>query len=232
MGSKKAEFTKKAIDPGPLKQEFTTEQFQQYIKSPVAMLQHPCRKIVFTIESRDQGWGNRSRSDNKYGASWTWFSVGLERFEADSDAEDPEDAEAVTSQLATSLDSPTSLRLDKIRTIWPESRPVEPQTTGSPEQWKFHHELHPQPDRMIQANLTVHGHTTEHRVVWSCTDDIDPESEEGEKLAYKGRGQATGNGEFVRSLKLGDIVSVWAHARFPGWGNYVRSVKIEVYYAV
>ncbi len=226
MGSDKAEFFKKAIHPGPLKQEFTTEQFQQYIKSPVALLQYPCRKIVFTFESRDQGWGNRGQSTNKYEASWTWFSVGLERFEADSDAED---AEAVTTQLATSLDSPTPLRLDRIRAIWPESRPAE---AGHPEQWKFHHELHPEPDRMIQANLTAHPRTTEHRVVWSYTDDIDPESEAGEQLTHQGRGRATGNGEFVRGLKLGDIVSVWAHARFPAWVNQVRSVKVEVYYAV
>lgn len=74
----------------------------------------------------------------------------------------------------------------------------------------------------------------EHRVVWSYTDDI-PHStltQLGLSLEERGRGKATGNGEFVRNLKLGDIVTVWAKARFPGWVNYVENVKVDVYWAV
>lgn len=43
-------------------------------------LAHPVRKIVFTIESRDQGWGGGD-SRGSYHGSWTWFEAGLERFD-------------------------------------------------------------------------------------------------------------------------------------------------------
>lgn len=58
------------------------------------------------------------------------------------------------------------------------------------------------------------------------------ESPEVTALAEIGRGKATGDGEFVRNLKLGDIVTVWAKARFPGWVNYVDRVKVDVYWAI
>ena len=79
-------------------------------------------------------------------------------------------------------------------------------------------------------------------MVWSYTDDIIyPPSEESDEpvdirvvseLEECGRGKSTGDGEFVRNLKLGDIVTVWAKARFPGWTNHVERVKVDVYWAV
>ena len=59
------------------------------------------------------------------------------------------------------------------------------------------------------------------------TDDWDEDS-----LEEEGRGPQTGNGEFVRSLKLGDIVSIWGKARFRGWVNHVQKVKVDLYWAV
>ncbi|PKY06054.1 hypothetical protein P168DRAFT_303730 [Aspergillus campestris IBT 28561] len=37
---------------------------------------HPCRKIVFTIDSRDQGWGGGRRT-TPYEGSFTWFDVDV-----------------------------------------------------------------------------------------------------------------------------------------------------------
>lgn len=71
----------------------------------------------------------------------------------------------------------------------------------------------------------------EHRVEWSWTDDVDDEAG-ALALTQEGRGRDTGNGEFVRGLRLGDVVTVWAKSRFPAWVNYVESVKVEVYWAV
>ncbi len=72
----------------------------------------------------------------------------------------------------------------------------------------------------------------EHRVTWSWTDCVDPDSDEALELEKQGRGKATATGEFVRNLKLGDVVTVWAKSRFPGWVNYVKSVKVDVYWAM
>jgi len=42
----------------------------------------PCRKIVFTIKSYDQGWGGTRGEDGPYAGSFTWFDVGKERLSA------------------------------------------------------------------------------------------------------------------------------------------------------
>ncbi len=55
----------------------------EWVGLPDHMLEHPCRKIVFTITSHDQGWGGDNPEDRRtYNNSWTWFEVGLERFDA------------------------------------------------------------------------------------------------------------------------------------------------------
>lgn len=98
----------------------------------------------------------------------------------------------------------------------------------------FKHELHPSDQLKVQCNLTAEKEALEHRVVWSYTDDVDPERdvEAATKLERQGRGKATGTGKFVRDLKLGDVVTLWSKARFPSWANFVESAKIEVYYAI
>lgn len=47
-----------------------------------------------------------------------------------------------------------------------------------------------------------------------------------------GRGSETGRGDFVRNLKPGDVITVWAKSRFAGWTNYVEAVKVDVYWAM
>ena len=74
--------------------------------------------------------------------------------------------------------------------------------------------------------------TSEMEIVWKWDDDIQPKSAEAQALEDRGRGIETGNGKFVRSLKVGDIVTVWARSRFPGWVNFVESVEIDVFWAV
>ncbi|KAF6792649.1 hypothetical protein CMUS01_16143, partial [Colletotrichum musicola] len=57
-------------------------------------------------------------------------------------------------------------------------------------------------------------------------------SPEADRLVDFGRGRGTGTGRFVRSLKLGDVVTVWGKARFGGWTNNVEFVKVEIYWAI
>lgn len=44
-------------------------------------LAHPCRKIVFTIDSHDQGWGGEPGCRGTYRGSYTWFNADVVPFE-------------------------------------------------------------------------------------------------------------------------------------------------------
>ena len=110
--------------------------------------------------------------------------------------------------------------------MWPDSKIIE----GG---YKYvGEEVNPSPDHKVQSNLVASRELKEHRVVWSYLDNIDPESPEADKLEEVGRGRATGDGKFVRSLKVGDVVTLWGQARFPGWENKIQMVQIDVYWAV
>ncbi len=108
---------------------------------------------------------------------------------------------------------------------------IQPQSDGNGSETSFYYHLLPNND-MIQCNVVADSSYRTHRVEWSWTDDVDPQSLEAEELAKIGRGKASGNGEFVRNLRLGDVVTVWAKSRFPGWANYVLDAKVEVYWTV
>lgn len=69
--------------PLMLNRPHSLETFQQAVSAPQPILEHPCRKIVFSIRSHDQGWGGDARHHGTYEGSWTWFDAGLEKFEAD-----------------------------------------------------------------------------------------------------------------------------------------------------
>jgi len=68
-------------DPISLKSEHDQETWQDWIGLPDKTILHPARKIVFTLRSHDQGWGGQSADHGTYHGSWTWFDVGLERFD-------------------------------------------------------------------------------------------------------------------------------------------------------
>lgn len=87
--------------------------------------------------------------------------------------------------------------------------------------------------KCLQKNLTATRESQEHKIVWSYQADVqDPDSIAAKALEDQGRGRETANGEYVRNMQIGDIVTVWAKARFPGWVNVVESIEIDVYYAV
>lgn len=179
------------------------------------MLSHPCRRIRFTIRSHDQGWGGHWADDEENGPyydSWTWFEAGLERWCRKEEDEAPR------------------LELEDIRSIYPEVK-----WDDDKEEAGFEFPLHPKDDLQIQANITADHAFTNHTVTWNYNDDIDPENDTEAAVNLEkqnGRGKATGNGKFVRELRIGDMVTVWAKARFPAWCNFISSVKVEVYWAI
>ena len=103
---------------------------------------------------------------------------------------------------------------------------------GGQVEYEYAHQLLPRDDFLIQKNRAASRDWANHVVCWSYLDDDEPDSDGGRALDAAGRGRATGNGEFVRGLRLGDVVTAWGMARFAGWVNCVESAQIDVYWAV
>lgn len=131
----------------------------------------------------------------------------------------------------------TILPVRALRPLHPQVRPSgQGGDSGDDEagedEYEYNHSLLPEPQWTIQRNLTAHGEIKEHTVVWSASDDVAPDSIDARDLEDKGRGSMTGDGSFVRGLEVGDVLTVWGKARFPGWANHVDYLKMEVYWAV
>lgn len=202
---------------------------------------HPCRKLVFHIKSHDQGWGGGREDRGTYNGSFTWFDVGKEKIRAvDVDAQ-PElqwETEGLRRPRApawlmsdadqsSEWDGWGSLRYD-LETVDPMFKPRR--EDEKLETWLTDATLEhpPQPHGMVlQKNLTAVREMQDREIVWRWDDDEQPEM-----LEAMGRGSETGNGDFVRSLQIGDVVTVWARARFPGWANLVEELRVDMYWAV
>ncbi|KAI1324916.1 hypothetical protein F5Y16DRAFT_379622 [Xylariaceae sp. FL0255] len=198
-----------AAPPLKLEMEYSEEEFRRLIDGPPSTFEHPFRKIEFDILSRDQGWGAVDPRDrNTYRHSWTWFDAGIDRFDKSS-----QDAQDIKQHPTTRA----------IRPVWP---PLEENER------RYNHALHADEAHLIQRNRLTYKEWNHHHIEWSWKDDIAPESSASEELKDVGRGTGTGDGSFIRNLKLGDMVTVWGRARFPGWRNNVQSVEVRVYWAL
>ncbi len=49
----------------------------QYLSTPplISPLRHPVRRIIFTVQSHDQGWSSYPQYRGTYEHSWTWFEA-------------------------------------------------------------------------------------------------------------------------------------------------------------
>jgi hypothetical protein len=252
-------------EPDDFPHSVTQEVLDSWTRDAKPRGEFPCRKIVFTIKSHDQGWGGPAGCRGTYKGSSTWFDVGLETLSATRDHQLPlmtdsgqdsrltrrdveERPEGIYAHSGTTPlpyfsipDSQSTSTKPEIilctthtikpetytRTVLSEDPDVPPKTMLS-----FRHDLNPGMD-CLQRNRTATRDTTDHVITWSCTDDImDPDSVDAIELDKQGRGRETGNGEYVRNLKIGDVVTVWAKARYGGWVNTIEEVKIEVYWVV
>ncbi|KAH6674732.1 hypothetical protein B0J14DRAFT_561764 [Halenospora varia] len=205
----------------------TEEVFSKWEEISIPRGEFPCRKIVFTIRSSDQGWGGSAADRGTYNGSFTWFDVGKERVIASRD--DLETHEEQSNTFSSGFTFPIAC---SVRTIIPEvdTAPQDDSADAPSSPFKFH--LLPG-DHVLQKNQTATRAEKEHIITWSATDNIDGESAEGTLLERtEGRGKASMDGEYVRNLKVGDVITVWAKSRFGGWSNHVYDIKVEVYWAV
>ncbi|KIH93717.1 hypothetical protein SPBR_04257 [Sporothrix brasiliensis 5110] len=251
-------------------------------------LEYPCRKIVFTLTSHDQGWANNQRDRGTYKGSYSWFDVGLERYGVPAGGTSETSNDGQKSQTTPAMPATASLytlRPDVVEAPAQNGDPQPASAADPPDQkrYQFSFPLLPGVDR-LQSNVVATRAWTEHKIVWSWTDGMEdadadadadangpasaaqnsegppastdsnmanaatttaangPPTEDNvdltdgldnvHPLEKLGRGAETGDGAFVRNLRVGDVVTLWAKARFPGWVNIVQRAQIDVYWAV
>lgn len=221
-------------EPSPLEREHEPSFFHDLVDYPTPTLTSPVRKIVFNIRCRDQGSGGHTLDRGTFHGSWTWLDAGLERFDAEKSC-DPQCVHDLRYESRVS--QAPKLPLCSLRPVEPQIEPTPPQANEETQsnQAPFHyvHPLEPREHLTIQRNRTATREFANYTVTWRYDDNVtDPESSAAKTLDEAGRGKLSGNGEFVRSLKMGDVVTIWAKARFPAWVNYVERVSVDVYWAV
>ncbi|RAL68496.1 hypothetical protein DID88_007224 [Monilinia fructigena] len=217
-------------------QDATEEVIKNWSESSQVRGEFPCKKIVFRIKSHDQGWGGAREDRASYRGSHTWFDVGLERTIATTNGLIPGGPQFHLSKSKSPASESTNEIVCGLQTISPgvQSNPensVRDNATDLPNSLTFKHTLNPD-QKYLQKNRTATHASQEYIIVWRFDDDIHPDSPEADELEAQGRGRETANGEFVRSLKIGDVVTIWAKARYAGWSNTVEDASIDVYWAV
>ena len=198
---------------------------------PEPAITHPVRRIVWTLKSHDQGWsGEAPATHGTYNASYTWFNAAIERLQLDVSGEDRDDA-TLSQAFMKAWPDQEPLTPDA---VYPDS----PSTGEAPPRYaavrppEFPSEEGLDEDYRLQRNVHAKSESTEHKIIWSHLDGIAGDTAEPEDLRKLGRGSATGDGKFVRALKLGDCVTLWARARYPAWANHVEEAYVEVHFAI
>ncbi|PFH61502.1 hypothetical protein XA68_17159 [Ophiocordyceps unilateralis] len=177
--------------PLPLAKEHDAAFFARLANYSTPRLANPARKIVFTIRSHDQGWGN-SDDDDPYASSWTWFEAGLERLDAlqECDAKCTYDA-----CRESSTEKCPALPVCGLRPIHPST--ILSDADDQP-RYLYHHPLLPDDRHNIRRNKAASRDWQDHVITWSYLDDIEPTSDAGAELHRQGRGRASGDGGLTR----------------------------------
>jgi hypothetical protein len=104
--------------------------------------------------------------------------------------------------------------------------PVEP--------YELNHELHPSKQHTVQINKKAVGSPSKHRVEWSYLGASGSGGSDPNASGLRETGTITpaAGAKFVRALRLGDVVTLWAHARFGSWRNKVHSARVDIYWAI
>ncbi|RDW66706.1 hypothetical protein BP5796_09455 [Coleophoma crateriformis] len=207
----------------------TDELLREWASKSLIPALHPVRKIVFTIKMKDQGSGGEHRGT--YRGAYSWLEVGLEKVSAMTEKHL---LEAWQKSPRPQVEiSPPAVDGKLQRPLKCCLRTIDPITETTPDNLpgKFAFALLPS-DKRLQSNKVAEREPIEYTVTWSSDDDVHPDGPEADRLEETGRGRASGNGEFVRNLEIGDVVTVWGKARFPGWRNQVQELKMDVYWAV
>ena len=176
----------------------------------------PARKIVFQLESRDQGWSGDRKNHNSYWGSYTWFDAGVESVSLDTkELQKKQPVPWDISMIRDEHDSP-SLVDSPVRFVLKEP---------------LSHPFLPTPSH-LQRNLHAAKDWHTHIVELHHLDTVEEGSAEAKAADARGRGWQSMDGTFVRGLCVGDCITLWMRARFPLWVCTVRRAKIDIFWAV
>lgn len=165
---------------------------------------YPCRKIVFDISSHDQGWGGGHGDSGTFRGSYTWFDV----------------------YAVPSKEKKRALEDKNFQQLVPAAK--EDDTRPEPCAMK---PFIPTSSK-LQSNRTATNNSTKYHIVWHYKDNIPKDSAEAQRIEREeGRGKATLDGQFVRTMQIGDQLVIWIRARFPGWRNHVEDMSVRVFWA-
>lgn len=171
----------------------------------------PFRKIEFQLWSHDQGWGGEHVFRGTYNGAYSWFDASVERL-------------CSISCFMGSIEWPSSLLFTAADTL---DLPDDITFT----QKEVKHPFLPSPST-LQKNIVAEHQTTHHIVTWTDLDDVEEGSPEAIAAENRGQGWKSYDGSFVRDLQVGDCITLWMRARFPGWTNDAVKAKITVFWAV
>lgn len=199
------------------------------------------RKVVFRIRSHDQGWTTDERS-GPFIAAKTWFDVGIERFDADHSCEIIYSnyksigvSKGFSNIEVTNYLFAGERCADERQLSLCKLRPIEPQINSKKINGEIIHE-YAHVDEFsrweIQRNKVAEPAWIDYEITWTCKDVVSPKSPAAQRLTEEGKGQMDGDGQFVRSLELGDVITIWGKARDRAWVNSVESAQIDIYWAI
>ncbi|KAL6707346.1 hypothetical protein ACN47E_004125 [Coniothyrium glycines] len=160
------------------------------------------RALEFRVSSHDQGWTSENTRGTFATSSWTEVSILRDVTQSGNLPPPP-------SSTPAWIGTPADWSNVRPETAWklvkrPESALQGPQDGEGDLAW------------YLQGNR-VATEDQEYHIVWT-------------ERGYEGNeGAGTGEG-LLKELKEGDIILVWARAKWPGWQCVVNSVKVTVHY--
>jgi len=212
---------------------------------------HPCRRIVFELHSRDQGWSDYSENHGTYDRTRSWFDVSVVRdfssllppssssSSLDTNGDD-RDNNNVGDERDDGSDEDDRDPDDRDRDdddngeddphgfifafgLLPPSAPADSATNRTVEAMS---------DRDLQRNVHAKAEETRHVIVWDWKDTIKDGSPEALEAERMGRGWRSMDGGFVRGMKHGDQIALWMNAIERGWVCRVSRAIVTIYWAV
>jgi len=222
----------------------------RYVKINNGKIQGPVRKVCFTTEAYDQGWSNHQPIEDQqtFAGSWTWFDTSVIRKNDYLQVATPESIEKYGQKVFESagrLGPSKRFRLvtNRHASAAPESRTItffaDPHRAMQEQPW-FSDPLQG-PEKSLRRPSPPQGLYAGRLCHMSRTLDDFPVDQEFADEVHTARCQLTedeldqlrqskeAESEWVKSLRIRDVVRLNGRRLYPGWVNNINSARMEIY---